>query len=141
MTQTEIAVLQHDAALFKQYRAENAKLRAALGEKTAADRKMALEDAAAIKMVTDNRSRANLLLLAVQQEQATEAATDDDGYADFDLDEAEVPAEPRMGLGWRILLSAALGVLIWFPRLMRWVHVLTRISILFAVLLLFGAIR
>ena len=141
MTQTEIAVLQHDAALFKQYQAENAKLRAALGEKTAADLKMALEDAAAIKMVTDNRSRANLLLLAVQQEQAAEAATDDDGYADFDLDEAEVPAEPRMGLGWRILLSAALGVLIWFARRMGWVDVLTWISILFAVLLLFGAIR
>lgn len=140
MTQTEIAVLQHDAALFKQYRAENARLRAALGEKTAADRKMVLEDAAVIKLVTDNRSRANLLLLNTKQEQTSETVEDDDGYADFDLDEVDSPSEPRMGMGWRILLSVALGVLIWFARRMGWVDVLTWISILFACLLLFGAI-
>lgn len=141
MTQTEIVVLQHDAALFRQCRAENAKLREALGEKTEADRKMAQEDADAINLVTRNRDRVRLVLMDLKQDPAIEHCDTVDDFADFDLDEEPLPFDPPMSLGWRILLSAAAAILIWYARRMGWEDVLTWISILFTVLLLLGFVR
>lgn len=65
MTQTEIAVLQHENALAKQYQAENAQLRSELERIHRSNQQMSAEDAQVIALVNaHNRSKPRLATVA-----------------------------------------------------------------------------
>lgn len=140
MTQTEIAVLQHENDLVNQYQAENAQLRSELERIHRSNQQMSAEDAQVIALVNaHNRSKSHLTTVAAPSKPPFDFDTAEIEPIDAQFVQIQPPAA-RASYLVRFAGLVVLESLIWMAHHLGWFDLVLTIC-LSVIVFLFANLR